>query len=88
MEKTEFKEKYDLVMTFESIHDMPYPVEALRKMSDIVSSDGAVLIGDVSMKDKLEEKNDFAGKLYYNFSVLLCLPQSMNHTILYRLELQ
>src|SRR5690606_42057544 len=80
MEKSEFKEKYDLVMTFESIHDMPYPVEALRKMRKIVSSDGAVLIGDVSMKDTLEEKNDFAGKLYYNFSVLLCLPQSMNHT--------
>ena len=79
IEKANFKEKYDLVMTFESIHDMPYPVEALQKMRDFVSVNGAILIGDVSMKDKLEEKNDFAGKLYYNFSVLLCLPQSVNH---------
>jgi len=79
IEKANFKEKYDLVMTFESIHDMPYPIEALQKMRDVVSMNGAVLIGDVSMKDKLEEKNDFAGKLYYNFSVLLCLPQSVNH---------
>ena len=71
------KEKYDLVMTFESIHDMAYPIEALRKMKEIVSRDGAVLVGDVKMEDKLPDKNDFAGRLYYNFSVLLCLPQSM-----------
>ena len=79
IEKANFKEKYDLVMTFESIHDMPYPIEALQKMRDVVSADGAILIGDVSMKDKLEEKKDFSDKLYYNFSVLLCLPQSVNH---------
>jgi hypothetical protein len=24
-------------------------------------------------------KNDFLGKLYYNFSVLICLPQSMEY---------
>jgi hypothetical protein len=29
------------------------------------------------MKDVLGEKNDFACRFYYNFSVLLCLPQSM-----------
>jgi 2-polyprenyl-3-methyl-5-hydroxy-6-metoxy-1,4-benzoquinol methylase len=79
IEKMDTKEKYDLVMTFESVHDMPYPIEALQKIRDMVSADGAVLIGDVSMGDKLEEKKDFAGKLYYNFSVLLCLPQSMDY---------
>jgi hypothetical protein len=42
-------------------------------------ANGAVIVGDVKMKDKLEEKNDFAGKLYYNFSVLMCLPQSMEY---------
>ena len=69
VEKLDIKEKYDLVMTFESVHDMPYPIEALQKIKDMVSAEGAVLIGDVSMGDKLEEKKDFAGKLYYNFSV-------------------
>jgi ubiquinone/menaquinone biosynthesis C-methylase UbiE len=79
IEKATLKEKYDLVMTFESVHDMAYPIEALRRMKDMVSAKGAVLVGDVKMKDKLEEKNDFAGRLYYNFSVLLCLPQSMEY---------
>ena len=81
IEKAPIKEKYDLVMTFESIHDMAYPIEALRKMKELVSTDGgAVLVGDVKMEDKLQDKNDFAGRLYYNFSVLLCLPQSMAYT--------
>ena len=79
IEKATLKERYDLVMTFESVHDMAYPIEALRRMKDMVSANGAVLVGDVKMKDKLEEKNDFAGRLYYNFSVLLCLPQSMEY---------
>src|SRR5687767_11715288 len=80
IENLAVKEKYDLVMTFESIHDMAYPIEALRKMKEIVSRDGAVIVGDVKMEDKLQDKNDFAGRLYYNFSVLLCLPQSMAYT--------
>lgn len=70
-------EKYDLVMTFKSIHDMPFPIESLRKMKNMVSTNGTILIGDVKMGDRLEEKKDFTGKFYYNFSVLLCLPQSM-----------
>lgn len=80
IENVSVKEKYDLIMTFESIHDIAYPIEALRKMKEIVSTDGAVLVGDVKMEDKLQDKNDFAGRLYYNFSVLLCLPQSMAYT--------
>jgi 2-polyprenyl-3-methyl-5-hydroxy-6-metoxy-1,4-benzoquinol methylase len=79
IEKAPIKEKYDLIMTFESIHDMAYPVEALRKMKEMISKDGAVLVADVKMNDKLQDKNSFAGRLYYNFSVLLCLPQSLEY---------
>jgi len=77
IENVPIKEKYDLIITFESIHDMAYPIQALRKMKEVVSPNGAVLVGDVKMEDKLQDKNDFAGRLYYNFSVLLCLPQSL-----------
>ena len=71
------KGRYDLVIAFECIHDMPYPVKALRKMRDMLSPNGCVLVADVKVGEKLEEKNDFVGKFYYNFSVLLCLPQSL-----------
>lgn len=77
IEKLSIKYSYDLVMAFESIHDMPYPVEALRTMRKMASPNGTVLIADVKMGETLEEKKDFAGRIYYNFSVLLCLPQSL-----------
>jgi len=79
IEKARLKEKYDLILSFESIHDMAYPVEALRKMKEMISEDSAILIADVKMEDKLQNKNSFAGRLYYNFSLLLCLPQSLNY---------
>jgi hypothetical protein len=43
-------------MTFESVHDIAYPIDALRKMKEMVSENGAVLVGDVKMKEKVEEK--------------------------------
>ena len=66
-------------MTFESIHDMPYPIEALQKMKEMVSADGAVLIGDVKWGTNWKKKMILQARLYYNFSVLLCLPQSMDY---------
>ena len=46
-------------------------------MREILAPRGIVLVGDVKMKEVLEEKNDFPGRFYYDFNVLLCLPQSM-----------
>jgi hypothetical protein len=56
---------------------MPYPVEALRAMRQLASPGGTVLIADERVEDTLEENRNFMGHLYYNFSVLHCLPQAM-----------
>ena len=77
IEKLSENNKYDLAMTFESVHDMPYPIESLQKIKEMLSPQGVVLVADVKMQETLKKKNDFIGRLYYNFSVLLCLPQSM-----------
>jgi 2-polyprenyl-3-methyl-5-hydroxy-6-metoxy-1,4-benzoquinol methylase len=71
------KEPYDLVTAFECIHDMAYPVKALSKMKEMVSSDGAVLISDEAAGENLTENSNFFGSFLYNFSVLHCLPQAM-----------
>ena len=68
---------YDLVTAFECIHDMPYPVQALSRMRELAAPDGAVLIADEAVGDTLEENINFMGHLFYNFSVLHCLPQAM-----------
>jgi hypothetical protein len=46
-------------------------------MRDLASPDGAVLIADEAVADTLEENTNFAGHMFYNFSVLHCLPQAM-----------
>jgi 2-polyprenyl-3-methyl-5-hydroxy-6-metoxy-1,4-benzoquinol methylase len=68
---------YDLVTAFECLHDMPYPVTALRGMREWLAPGGAVLIADEAVEDTLEGNRNFLGRLNYNFSVLHCLPQAM-----------
>ncbi len=67
---------YDLVTAFEVVHDMAYPVEALRRMKEMLAPGGVVLIADEAVGDTLEENSDFYGRFMYNFSVLHCLPQA------------
>jgi 2-polyprenyl-3-methyl-5-hydroxy-6-metoxy-1,4-benzoquinol methylase len=64
---------YDLVTVFECLHDIPYPVEALKKIRELAVPGGTVLIAD----DSLEENRNFLGHFFYNASVLHCLPQAM-----------
>ncbi|MCH9010923.1 MAG: class I SAM-dependent methyltransferase, partial [Chloroflexi bacterium] len=68
---------YDLVTAFECLHDLPYPVQALSRMRELAAPDGAVLIADEAVEDTLEDNTNFMGHLFYNFSVLHCLPQAM-----------
>lgn len=68
---------YDLVTAIECLHDMAYPVEALRRMRELAMPHGAVLVIDEAVGETLEENRAFAGRLSYNFSVLHCLPQAM-----------
>ncbi len=77
VEESSLKGPYDLVTAFECIHDMAYPVRALRRMNEIVDSNGAVLVADELVGETLDENRSLLGRLMYNFSVLHCLPQAM-----------
>jgi 2-polyprenyl-3-methyl-5-hydroxy-6-metoxy-1,4-benzoquinol methylase len=68
---------YQLITAIECLHDMPYPVQALQRMRELVDTDGAVLVADEKVGDTLEENMNFLGHFLYNFSVLHCLPQAM-----------
>ena len=69
--------RYDLVTAFECLHDMAYPVAALRRMRTLAGPDGAVLVAEEAVGETLEDNHTFLGRLNYNFSVLHCLPQAM-----------
>ena len=45
LEKSQINQIENFFSTLESVHDMAYPIDALRKMRDMVSENGVVLIG-------------------------------------------
>lgn len=68
---------YDMVTAFECLHDMAYPIEALKMMRALAAPDGVVFIADEAAGDSLEENRNFLGHYLYNWSVLHCLPQAL-----------
>jgi len=77
IEDLDISETYDLVTAFECLHDMPYPVQALRRMREMAGPNGSVLIADEAAGESLEENRNLLGSFYYNCSVLHCLPQAL-----------
>jgi 2-polyprenyl-3-methyl-5-hydroxy-6-metoxy-1,4-benzoquinol methylase len=72
-------ETYDLVLAFECIHDLPYPVEVLATMRDLAGADGAVVVMDEKVAEEFGAVGDDLERLMYGFSNLICLPDVMSH---------
>ncbi|HEX5120151.1 MAG TPA: class I SAM-dependent methyltransferase [Pseudonocardiaceae bacterium] len=72
-------EPYDLVMAFECVHDMPYPVQALQAMGRLAGDRGTVLVADMKVGERFSPPGDLVERLMYGFSLSVCLPDSMSH---------
>jgi 2-polyprenyl-3-methyl-5-hydroxy-6-metoxy-1,4-benzoquinol methylase len=72
--------QYDLVLAFETIHDMARPVEALRAMRGLAGPEGTVLVADERVGETFRAPGDDVERLNYGFSVLHCLPACMAET--------
>jgi 2-polyprenyl-3-methyl-5-hydroxy-6-metoxy-1,4-benzoquinol methylase len=70
-------QRYDLVVAFETIHDMARPVDALKTMRELTKPNGFVLVVDENVGDRFSVDPGDVERLYYGFSVLHCLPASM-----------
>jgi 2-polyprenyl-3-methyl-5-hydroxy-6-metoxy-1,4-benzoquinol methylase len=68
---------YDLVTIFEALHDMSYPVEALRAARGLLADGGVVFIGDERTEDAFTAPASEVERLFYGFSVFHCLPVGM-----------
>lgn len=71
--------QFDLVCAFECIHDMPDPVGVLRTMRDLAKPGGTVLVMDERVGDTFGNVGDFNERMFYGFSVCVCLPDGMSH---------
>ncbi|MFI7540271.1 class I SAM-dependent methyltransferase [Actinoplanes sp. NPDC049599] len=71
-------EKYDLVTTFDCLHDMGDPLGAARHIRDVLTPDGTWMIVEPAAGDTVEENLNPVGRVYYSFSTFLCVPNAMS----------
>jgi 2-polyprenyl-3-methyl-5-hydroxy-6-metoxy-1,4-benzoquinol methylase len=68
---------YDLVTTFDCLHDMGDPVGAARHIRDALADDGCWLLVEPTAGDDLAANTHPIGRMYYGFSTLLCVPNAL-----------
>ncbi len=71
---------YDLICTFDCIHDMTQPTEMMKTIRKALKNDGTWLLVDIKAQETLELnviKNPMAS-LLYGISVLSCMSSAMS----------
>lgn len=74
------EDQFDLICTFDCIHDMTRPTEMMKTIRDSLRDDGTWLLVDIKAHDSLElnvTKNPMAS-LLYGISVLSCMSSAMS----------
>ena len=67
---------YDLVATFDCLHDMGDPVGAARHIRQALDPDGTWLIVEPLAGDALADNLNPVSRVYYSFSTFLCVPNA------------
>lgn len=68
----------DFVTTFDCLHDMGDPVGAARQIRNSLADDGTWMIVEPAAGDTVESNLNPVGRVYYNFSTFLCVPNAMS----------
>jgi 2-polyprenyl-3-methyl-5-hydroxy-6-metoxy-1,4-benzoquinol methylase len=70
-------EQYDVITTFDVVHDAVDPVGLLRTIRQGLRPHGVYVCLDINCSDKLEENNGPLGAMFHGFSVLYCMTTSL-----------
>ena len=69
---------YDLAATFDCLHDMGDPLAAARHIRQALKPDGTWLIVEPYATDDTAGNMNPVGRVYYNASTLLCVPNALS----------
>jgi SAM-dependent methyltransferase len=69
---------YDLVTTFDCLHDMGDPLGAARHVREALTPDGTWMIVEPAAGDRVEDNLNPVGRAYYGFSTFLCVPNGLS----------
>jgi ubiquinone/menaquinone biosynthesis C-methylase UbiE len=69
---------YDLVTTFDALHDMGDPLGAARRVRSQLAPDGTWMIVEPAAGDSVGDNLNPIGRVYYSFSAFLCVPSALS----------
>jgi len=72
---------YDLVTTFDALHDMGDPVGAAEHVCRSLADTGTWMIVEPQAGDHVQDNLTPVGRAYYGFSTLLCTPASLSQEV-------
>lgn len=67
---------FDLVCTFDCLHDMGDPVGAATHVREMLKPDGTFMIVEPMAGDTLSDNLNPVGRMYYSASTMICTPGS------------
>ena len=73
--------EFDLVTSFDCLHDMGDPRGCAGHMRRILKTDGTWMIVEPIAGDRPEENMNPVGRLYYNASAMVCVPTSLDQEV-------
>jgi 2-polyprenyl-3-methyl-5-hydroxy-6-metoxy-1,4-benzoquinol methylase len=79
---------YDLVATFDCLHDMGDPLLAAKHIRQALAPEGTWLIVEPMAGDTLAANLNPVGRVYYSFSTFLCVPNALSQAGGYSLGAQ
>jgi 2-polyprenyl-3-methyl-5-hydroxy-6-metoxy-1,4-benzoquinol methylase len=72
---------YDLVTTFDCLHDMGDPVGAASHIGHTLTQNGTWMIVEPNAGDRLEDNLNPVGRIFYSASTLICVPNSRSQEV-------
>ena len=72
---------YDLVTSFDCLHDMGDPVGAAAYVRGTLTEDGTWMIVEPQSGDRLEDNLNPVGRVFYSASTFICVPASKSQEV-------
>jgi 2-polyprenyl-3-methyl-5-hydroxy-6-metoxy-1,4-benzoquinol methylase len=72
-------EQYDVITTFDVVHDAVNSRKLLQAIHEGLRPDGRYICMEMNGSDKLEENAGLVGSLFYGISILYCMTTSLAH---------
>jgi ubiquinone/menaquinone biosynthesis C-methylase UbiE len=69
---------YDLVTSFDCLHDMGDPLGAARHIREMLAPDGTWMVVEPYAGSSVTDNLNPVGRVYYSFSTFLCVPNALS----------